>query len=117
MNTITAIIPGPLPSLNALLRMHWAKRKRFKDGYILALPKRRAKAKKKMLVSIAVFLPTRRFDIDNLHGAVKLIIDALRRNNLIYQDSPRWIDLNVSQSLDRFNPRTEIFISGAVEEE
>lgn len=114
---IQATIPGPLPSLNALLKMHWAKRKRLKDQYILILPKRQRRIKKKTAVGIEVFHKTRRFDTDNLYGAVKPILDALRHNNLIYQDSPRWIDLNVSQSLDRVNPRTEIYVSEAVEEE
>jgi len=103
-------IPGALPSLNQLLRFHWAKRKRLKDQYLLFLPARARVLKKKMRVSICVYQPTRRFDIDNLYGSVKILIDSLRKNKLICQDSPKWLDLELTQAIDRENPRTEIEI-------
>jgi hypothetical protein len=36
-------------------------------------------------------------DVDNLHGAIKVVLDALRANLIIEDDSPEHITLKVSQ--------------------
>lgn len=111
-------IPGALPSLNKLLNMHWAKRMRLNEIYIweiIATIGRRKKEpiKERRIVKIIVYHKTRRFDEDNLHGAVKGILDALRKTDWIYNDSPRWLELELSQTIDRENPRVEIGIEEA----
>jgi Holliday junction resolvase RusA-like endonuclease len=53
----------------------------------------------------------RMLDKDNLYGGVKVCLDALRKLNLIHDDSPKWIELEVIQVSERLNPRTEIEIS------
>jgi Holliday junction resolvase RusA-like endonuclease len=62
-------------------------------------------------LNIMVYQPTRRFDKDNLYASCKLIIDALRKLSLIYNDSPKWLDLDIQQDLDHDNPRVEIDIT------
>ena len=107
-------IPGQLPSLNKLLNMHWAKRMRLNETYIweiiTTIGRKKELIKKKRTVKIMVYHKTRRFDEDNLHGAIKGIIDALRKTDWIYNDSPRWLKLDLSQAIDHENPRTEIRI-------
>jgi Holliday junction resolvase RusA-like endonuclease len=110
-------IPGALPPLGKLMRMHWAKRNRINNDWTLEIScqTERCKLRKteKRLVKIMVYHKTRRFDEDNLHGAVKGIIDALRKTNWIYNDSPRWLDLKLDQAIDHENPRVEIRIEEA----
>ena len=44
----------------------------------------------------------RRFDPDNvLGGTVKLLLDAMRDLQLIRNDSPKWLDLEVDQRLEK----------------
>lgn len=114
---ISLVIPGSLPSLNKLLNFHWAKRNRINNGWTLEIAcqteRCKLRKKEKKTVKIIVYHKTRRFDEDNLHGAVKGIIDALRKTNWIYNDSPRWLDLELSQAIDHENPRVEIRIEEA----
>jgi len=50
-------------------------------------------------------------DPDNFIGGLKPLLDALKENKLIVDDSPEWIDLEGFQEIDIKNPRTEIIIS------
>jgi len=119
MTSLTFTIPGPLPSLNKLLRMHWAKRRQLKNDYKRELwvqggTRDTPHAKKRrQAISITVFQPFRRFDEDNLVGATKLLVDALREVGFIYRDSPRWLRREVRQEIDRKNPRVEITVEEA----
>ena len=98
--------------------MHWAQRRRLKAVFVteiwatlvntFAFPIKRKKVKKH--VSIILYRKGRRYDKDNAYGGCKLVIDSLRELNLIYQDSKKWLDLEVDQELDHWNPRTEIEI-------
>jgi Holliday junction resolvase RusA-like endonuclease len=108
-----------LPSANKLLRMHWAKRRQIKAVILTELwvqklgqgifnTGERKKIKKSVLITI--YHRTRRFDKDNAYAAVKPVVDCLRQLGLIYNDSPRWLDLGVCQELDHKNPRTEVEI-------
>jgi len=69
--------------------------------------------KKKQAISIIVYQPFRRFDEDNLVGATKLLVDALRETGFIYRDSPKWLKREVRQEIDRKNPRVEITVEEA----
>jgi Holliday junction resolvase RusA-like endonuclease len=101
--------------------MYWRRRVRIKNDWIKALwveggaflP--RIREKKRYRASIMVYQPTRRFDKDNLHASCKLVIDALRELNFIYNDSPKWLDLDIQQDLDHDNPRVEISIEELIE--
>jgi Holliday junction resolvase RusA-like endonuclease len=110
---ISLTIPGRLPSLNETMRMHWAKRTELKDGmaWILATSGHQHPTYgSRCRAVITVYQKTRRFDEDNLHGACKPVIDALRATGYIYRDSPDWLDLEIRQELDHKNPRVKIEI-------
>jgi Holliday junction resolvase RusA-like endonuclease len=64
---------------------------------------------KKRKVKIVVYRG-KLLDKDNLYAGCKGVIDAMRDINLLRNDSPKWLDLTVSQEIDRLNPRTEIEI-------
>jgi Holliday junction resolvase RusA-like endonuclease len=115
---IRLTLPGVIPSLNQRERMHWAKRARSKQAMLWAIrssygkpfPKRDIGRQRKCRVAIHVYHKTRRMDIDNLHGAIKPIIDILRQNGFIYNDSWKWLDLGLTQGIDKDNPRVDIRI-------
>ena len=108
--SIALTIPGRLPSLNEMLRMHWAQRIRIKDNmaWVLATSGQPHPSSLHCRVKLTVYHPTRRFDEDNLHGACKPILDAMREAGYIYRDSPKWLELEIKQALDHKNPRVEI---------
>ena len=113
---IRLTIPGRLPSLNETLRMHWAKRAKIEQNMkwslIFSCHGTIPDGKRERLchLVITVYHPTRRFDEDNLHGACKPVIDCLKEMGFIYRDSPKWLDLDIRQTIDRKNPRVEIEI-------
>lgn len=108
-------IYADVPSLNKLLRMHWAKRRRLCDDvqaeitamHGLPLPSRRRVAKSVRIMSYR----KRLLDKDNLTGGAKPIVDALKLCGFIWDDSPEWIELHVDQAVDAKRPRTEIEVS------
>ena len=88
------------PSQNELLRMHWAKRKSRKAavGWFIIeqfgrLPP--SKALKRAKVYITRVAMGKEPDPDNLVASAKLILDALQDCNIIADDSPEHIDLDV----------------------
>ena len=105
-------ILGRLPSLNEMLRTHWAKRLRAKNAmsWEMATSGQPRPEGERCRVGIVVYQKTRRFDEDNLHGACKPVIDALRESGYIYRDSPKWLELEIRQELDHEDPRVEIVI-------
>ena len=108
------------PSLNKLLRMHWAERKKLKDDLawevfaelqkqnpeyeVILLPQ---KAKLEITSYRKSFL-----DKDNFIGGLKLLIDAIKELRIIYDDSPEFLTLKATQKIEkkRKNQRTEITI-------
>lgn len=111
------IILEPIPSGNVILRSHWATRRRLLTRYekeilaILILPLLEF-PKNKMSVRITSYR-ARLLDKDNLYFGAKVLVDALCRMRLIRDDSPRWLELEVEQEVDRKNQRTEISIERA----
>ena len=109
------ILPVVTPSNNKLLRMHYFSRKKEKEIYqkwLIAAGVKDLKFKalgKKRTVEIHSFRK-RRLDPDNLIGGMKLLIDSLCDVGLIWDDSPKYLDLTVIQETERKNPRTEIKI-------
>lgn len=55
---------------------------------------------------------SRKLDKDNLYGACKPVVDALKANWLILDDSPEHIELTVAQRVGRPS-LTEITVEGA----
>ncbi len=107
-------ISEPIPSGNVILRSHWAIRRRLLNTYewrMLSIigPLRVRLPTKKMKVKIISYR-ARLLDKDNLYSGAKNLVDALRRTRLIRDDSPRWLELEVEQEVDRKNMRTEIEI-------
>jgi hypothetical protein len=55
-------------------------------------------ADKKMRVKIVLY-HSRVYDKDNAFGACKIVVDAIKHWKLIVDDSPDWMDLQVSQDI------------------
>jgi len=85
-----------------LLRMHFAQRSRLKkaieiqlvgfgDPIVELLP----------MVDLKIVrhygYRKRAFDLDNLYGSVKLLVDAMRSLKIILEDTPKHINLTVEQ--------------------
>jgi len=112
------IIPIVTPSLNELINMHYHDKARLKKSYKahiegavhdMGMKIERMKRPKKRTVKIYSFRK-RECDRDNLIGGMKPFIDAIRELGLIWDDSPKYIDLNIFQLEDKYDPRTEVFI-------
>jgi hypothetical protein len=98
--------PDVPPSLNKVLRMHWAVKREWKEMWMqvfttMPVAERRslvdaAKAKKRVRMSITLH-NARVFDKDNSYGAVKVIVDAAKHLQIIHEDSPAYLDLEVQQ--------------------
>ena len=121
MKTILIETPKKIESLNRILNMpSWA-RKRYnvdwaQEIYIEYLRKYRSKPKKalgKRFVQITS-LRTRKLDKDNLIGGCKGLVDALKKHNLIVDDSPKWIEVEYKQETEGKNPRTVIEVRECV---
>jgi len=109
---IEIIIPRIVPTLNRLLRMHWSARRSIQREWNDALWVERLQRQKlaiwplsKAWVHVYRQGP-KKLDIDNLHGAAKIVVDALKHAQIIQDDSPDHIELVVSQALG--SPQTII---------
>lgn len=101
---LTFVIPGVPPSLNALLRMHWKARRRLGLMWSKLIWAARTEQlaspfgpMKKAAVTIERRSP-RLLDTDNAYGAVKMVVDGLKSNGIITDDSPEYITLTVMQT-------------------
>ena len=104
MNTI--ILPGASPSLNALMRWHWAKRKRELSRLILDITVHAAREGWRFATGHESYTITRRsngtLDHDNLVGGLKLYIDALVKCGFAVDDDIMAITITYRQ--ERGNP-------------
>jgi Holliday junction resolvase RusA-like endonuclease len=115
------------PSMNMLMRMHWAQRKRLRNQLQWELtaaladlgrklpPLLYGKTAPKRRVTITTFRP-RRLDPDNAAGGCKVLLDAMRDIGLIRNDSPKWLELVVNQVIEKRECRTEIEIKNIEED-
>jgi len=96
----TLTLPNVPCSLNVLLRLHWSKRRKLSITWSLLLIEAGVNdipdALRKRQVSICRYAP-RTLDSDNLVASYKLVIDALVRSGALFDDSPEWLDLKVTQ--------------------
>jgi Holliday junction resolvase RusA-like endonuclease len=119
---IRLILPGTrVPSANRLLRMHWTARTRLQKAISkdvmaalagwravndLEIPRARAQAQFVVFKKRGVG----RTDQDNLAAGLKLIIDGLKQNGLIVDDSPAWFMFTAMERRASKEPRVEIAI-------
>ena len=92
-----------IKSNNVLLRSHWSTRRTDKKEYALLVRSQMrlkkivcAKEKEKYIIMIISYRK-RLLDKDNLYGGCKQLIDAIIDEGLIYDDSPKYLDLKVEQ--------------------
>jgi|SRR6266436_3436401 len=103
-STITTLrIPAVPPSLNKVLRMHWAKQGKLHSdwrwlvmGALNQMGAMYLKPIVKMRVKITL-CHSRFYDKDNAYGACKTLVDGLRHWSLIVNDTPEFLDLTVEQ--------------------
>jgi len=106
---VQIIVPRKLPSLNELLRMHWADKNTLQcqwrnDIYHLLghknvkLLQAHRDLKHRCKITIHSERTGKRWqlDEDNLIGGSKLIVDALK--DYIVDDSSKWLDREVTQA-------------------
>jgi hypothetical protein len=93
-------ISGVPPSLNKTLNMHWRELTNLKNTWkalvrsqIIPSPMNLSQRKR---VKITLH-HSRFYDKDNAYGAVKVLVDALKAWNLIWDDSAVYLDLSVEQ--------------------
>ena len=102
--TIRIEIPEVVPSLNRLLRMHWAARRRllkrwewavFAEVYRVGGP---LAVRFHGKVQVRICRRSRgMLDQDNLAGSAKFVLDALKVSKVIADDSPAHIELTCEQ--------------------
>lgn len=113
--TLSLTLPFATPTLNRLLRMHWAERRRLGKQCELwvSVAARQAatpRAQGRRWVEITRHGP-RLLDDDNLRGGCKPVLDALRYAGLIADDSPDLVSVGYRQVIDRVEPRTTVRVS------
>lgn len=116
-------ITGATPSGNTLLRMHWSKRSKLNkywrhqvwERLVLELrPWIHREPGCKMRVTITR-IATRTLDKDNLYAGVKPLVDALKHNRLIDDDSPEHVELEVLQEIARGKPERTVITLEKIE--
>ena len=120
MEEINVTIKTLTPSLNKLLRMHWAERKKQKDDLaweVYAELEKRNPGYEVMLIPQKARLEITSYrksflDKDNFIGGLKQLVDVIKELRLIYDDSPEYITLKAEQRIEkkRKKQRTEISI-------
>lgn len=96
-------LPERTPTLNRLLGMHWSTyhkiAKRYKE-MVWAMTLRSKTAISHRVVRITRRSPAT-LDDDNLRGGCKPILDALKKAQLIVDDSPFWVTVFYVQQKSR----------------
>jgi Holliday junction resolvase RusA-like endonuclease len=111
--TIEIVVPEVAPSLNRLMRLHWAARRRLlkKWEWIMYVETYRVRGptavKFEGKLSVRITRRSRKtLDHDNLYGSAKLILDAMTSVGLLLDDDPAHIELICEQ--ERGTPQTTI---------
>lgn len=96
----SVFIEEAILSRNQLDSKHWSFRSKYSKNWEIWIwreyPRRPQKAQGKMSVKITS-LRTRLLDQDNLSGGCKGILDALKRLELIVDDTPKWVEVKYEQ--------------------
>ena len=103
MNPDVLVLNNKVESRNILDRQHWAVKRKSKQIWALFVRNqmklnkiKKAKAGEKFKLTIVSFR-TKLLDYDNLVGGVKGLLDACIDEELIWEDSPKYLDLVVEQ--------------------
>jgi Holliday junction resolvase RusA-like endonuclease len=114
----TITIPETPVSINALLRMHWAPRKKLIDRWHymvwgLCNEARISPTKRCEIKAVIYFAQNRKRDLPNYIASLdKLVLDGLVRCGIIIDDDPLHINKFVVEfGVDKEKPRTEVSIS------
>jgi hypothetical protein len=119
------VLPAIPPSANEIKSMHWAAYRDLRNdlAYLVRLSIGRVEVLHRdrlAHVTITAYSNApkeaggraRRLDRDNLWGGMKPLVDALRDQAVIKNDSDPWLDLGVCECRDQVaSPRTEIAIT------
>lgn len=94
-------IPYPTPSLNQIKRMHFRAYGRLRDQYVMLIRAQTSMANRCLrnqfrIVKIDRY-GSRVLDHDNLCGGAKPLVDALKRCELIVDDSPTFVTITYNQ--------------------
>ena len=99
----TITIPFTIFSRNKIDKMHWSEKSKLKKTYALfirnqmrlnKIPSSQVEDYFKLTI---VSKRIRKCDFDNLVGGAKQLIDALSDERFIWDDAPKYLDLNMSQ--------------------
>ena len=100
-------LPMKILSRNVLDRQHWAVKRKEKQHWCLLVRNqmrlnkvRFTEEKEKHSIEIISYR-SRKLDYDNLVGGCKYLIDALIDEKMIYDDAPDYLDIKISQQIDK----------------
>ena len=103
MNPDVLVMKNKIESRNILDRQHWAVKRKSKQIWALFVRNQmklnkieKAKAGEKFKLTIVSYRK-KLLDYDNLVGGVKGLLDACIDEELIWEDSPKYLDLVVEQ--------------------
>lgn len=100
---VEVTLPIDLVSANRLLRMHWREQRKLRQDYrnlvYASGASRRVAPEGRQRVSVTRILGPKQqlMDADNVTTACKSLVDALRDQRLIRDDTPAAIELHVDQ--------------------
>ena len=92
-----------IPSGNQIIRNHWAGNRRNKQEWALLIRNQMRLRKIKKATAddkytlLIISYRKRKLDKDNLYTGCKSLIDACVEEDLIFDDSPDYVDLKVEQ--------------------
>lgn len=109
--------PRVTPSNNKLIRMHYRKRKVLRETFgkeLMAaedwrIPEVKQEQRRKVKI---ISFREKLLDKDNFYGGLKPLLDALIDRRKIYDDSPKYLELESEQRIliGQETPRTDILI-------
>ena len=96
------VLPLKIKSANEILKQHWATRRKSKQEYKLFIRNqmklKSIKKAKCAKYNIKILSYRKRLlDFDNLVSGCKSLLDAMIEENLIYDDSPDYIEAEYKQ--------------------
>lgn len=116
-SVLSITIPDCPPSLNKVLRMHWANKRKLNTRWqalVWALiPHKGNRWEQKRKRVVLTLHHSRFYDKDNAYGACKVVVDAMRHCGFIVNDTAEWLDLSVEQEKCSHKTRHTVIEIGA----
>ena len=111
ITTHEIVIQIDVQSRNTFDRLHWAAKRRIRQEYELLIRNKMRLGKvplaeEKKYKMVITSSRKRLLDLSNLYGGIKQLEDALCNEKFIWDDAPKYLDLEVIQVLGE--PRTII---------